>query len=426
MAISVIKSAHAALRSRFLRNVGWLAGAEAVSRITRLVAAIALARTLSPAAFGAAAIAITTFELIRLFNQNGVGAAVIRAADEALPGLCLTAHRFSWALSVILVAAQCLAGWALGAATGDPDIAWMVAALSGVYLFMPSGVVHAWILQRGERFSRLASVNAVQLATDNFLTAALAIAGFGPWAIVLPKLLTAPIWLIGVSWGRPWRPERNRPAAPLGPLVKDAAPVLGSELLAASRLHLDKALIGLIYGVEALGVYFFAFNAGLGLSGSLGAAFTQALYPHLCEARRRVGSALALSDRSLARGGAALGAIFIAQAIAAPFYVPIVFGADWAFAAPLVAIFCLGGPAKLITDASGQLLRAEGRLKTEMGLAAFVTFFTLAWLLLGAQISAEFAVYGVTAGAILSALIALPAARVLASVPSTSHKEVVI
>ena len=423
---SVLATLNNAIRSRFLRNVGWLAGAEAVSRVTRIVAAIALARTLSPEAFGAAAIAITTFEMVRLFNQNGIGAAVIRASESVLQGLCLTAHRISWALSILLILVQCLVGWALGAATGQEDIAWMIMALSGVYLFMPSGVVHAWILQREERFARLAAVNVAQVATDNFLTAGLAIAGLGPWAIVLPKLLTAPIWLVGVSWGRPWRPARRSPASPIRPLIRKAAPVLGSELLAASRLHLDKAVIGVLFGVEALGVYFFAFNAGLGLSGSLCTAFTQALYPHLCEARRRTGSALALFDRSLLRGGLVLSAVFLLQACAAPFYVPIIFGSDWAFAAPLVAVFCLGGPARLIADASGQLLRAEGRLQSEMGLAAFITFSCLAWLTLGAQISATYAVFGVTAGAIIAALAALPAARFLITNTSPQPKEVAI
>lgn len=400
--------------SRFMANIGWLTGGEMVARLTRLVTAIVLARNLSPLEFGIAAVAITTFEIVRIFNENGIGAAIIRAPEDQLQALCKSAFRLGWAICISLAVIQTVAGAIIAGMTGRPELFWMIAVLSGVYLVMPAGLVHCWILQREQRMARIAKINAAQTGTDNLLTAALAIAGLGPWAIVLPKLLTAPIWLVGIRWGRPWRPDRAvKPASSRG-LLTSAAPILASEVAGAARLHADKMIIGSVFGLEVLGVYYFAFNAGLGLSGALNTAFKSAIYPHLCEASRRSGSALASFDKSMRTGGLLLTAIFIAQAVAVPVYLPILFGQEWAFAAGLTAILCLCGPARLLLDACGLLLRASHQAIYETLSVVFASSMALAALAMGAQISLEMAGLSMAASLTLAALILFPVSRQLA------------
>lgn len=391
-----------------LRNVGWLASAEMLSRMSRLVAAVALARMLTPIEFGAAAMAITVFELVRVFNQNGVGAAVVAAPGNQLAALMRTAHLAGWLTCLALVVTQCVVAYFVAQSTASAEIGWMIVSLAGVYLFMPMGVPHGWMLQREQRMSRLAGVNAAQVSTDNLLTAALALAGFGPWAIVLPKLLTAPIWLVGVMWGRPWRPDRSVGFASPRKLFAFAAPVLGSEMLNASRLHVDKLIIGAVCGLELLGVYYFAFNAGLGLSSALSVAFNGALYPNLCEAVRKTGSAVGAFRRGLATVAAPLAGLFILQAALVPIYVPIVFGEDWSFAVPLIAVLCLSGPAKLLTDGCALMLRASGQPRFEF-LAVFASTATcLGAILIGAQVGLLSAAIGLSIAATLIALALFP------------------
>lgn len=391
-----------------LRNVGWLASAEMLSRVTRLVAAVALARMLTPIEFGAAAVAITVFELVRVFNQNGVGAAVVAAPQDQLPALMRTAHLAGWMTCFLLVTAQCVVAYFVAKSTGNPDIGWMIVSLAGVYLFMPMGVPHGWMLQREQRMSRLAGVNAAQVSTDNLLTAGFALAGFGPWAIVLPKLLTAPIWLVGVMWERPWRPDRSAGFASPRKLFAFAAPVLGSEMLNATRMHVDKLIIGAVCGLELLGVYYFAFNAGLGLSSALSVAFNGALYPNLCEAVRKTGSAVDAFRRGLKTVAAPLAGLFILQAALVPVYVPIIFGADWDFAVPLIAVLCLSGPAKLLTDGCALMLRASGQPRYEF-LAVFASTSTcLGAILMGAQVGLLSAAIGLSIAATLIALALFP------------------
>ena len=401
----LITPLRARIDSRFAAGFGWLAGADLAARISRIATTIIAARMLTPEDFGLAAIAITTFELIRLFNENGLGAALIKASDDELPSLCRTAHRAAWAVCVTMFLIQAGLGLVLAFSTSRPEAGWMIVALAFVYLCMPFGLVHVWLILRAENMRRIAMVSTAQNLSDNILTASLAIAGLGPWAIVLPKLLTAPIWTMGVMWGRPWRPDLSADFAPLKPLLAFSWPVLSAELISGVRFHADKLIIGAMFGLEGLGVYFFAFNAGIGLSTALSAAFKGTLYPRLCEAGR---TGAAISDtfkRLMMSGGLALSVIFILQAAAALIYTPIIFGQKWTFAAPLVALICLSGPARLFAEASALAYRAQGAAKHELIFTVATTVFVLAGLTLGAMASLSAAAIGAAIAGTISATV---------------------
>lgn len=354
------------------RNVGWLTGAELVSRLGRILAAVILARQLDAAAFGIAAIALTLFELVRVFTENGIGAAVIRACDDTVERVSNTAYKMMWIVCVGLACIQICAGLIIEQLVPGKQLGLMIAALSLVFLIMPFGVVHAFRLIREQRMKRLAAVNSSQAVADHLLTAVLALAGAGAWAIVLPKLLTAPIWLIGVCYDRPWNRDRAVGAASTHEILKFSLPVLGAELLTVARDQLDKVIVSLVLGVEALGLYYFAFNAGLGVSTALNRAFSNALYPHLCAASDK----LKAYRKTVLTLGLPLCLAYFAQAAAALLYVPIVFGERWASAAILVSILCLGGPARLLIDGVRMYHRSAGasskELITTIGLASIV------------------------------------------------------
>ncbi|MCR9078967.1 MAG: oligosaccharide flippase family protein [Hyphomonadaceae bacterium] len=349
-----------------------MTGAELVSRVGRVFAAIVLARQLDATAFGVAAIALTVFEITRVFTENGIGAAVIRATSRGFDRVANTAHRLMWIVCLGLFVVQVGAGVVVETLLPGRDAGLMVASLGLVFLMMPCGVMHAYCLQRDERMKALAAIMTAQVAADHVLTAALAIAGFGAWAIVLPKILTTPIWLIGMLRTRAWTRNRAGGYSDTTSILKFSLPVLGSELMRACRDQLDKVIISLTLGVEALGLYYFAFNAGLGVSTALNRAFSNAVYPHLCAARDQVGA----FRKSILHLGLPFGAMYCMQAALALIYVPIVFGPTWASAAPLVAILCLGGPARLFIDTVRMKARARGQsgqdFQISFGLSTFV------------------------------------------------------
>jgi O-antigen/teichoic acid export membrane protein len=399
MFLAVSKNLSAKAKSiagqKLSRDVGWLTGAEFISRFGRIITAIILARQLDAVAFGIAAIALTIFEITRVFTENGIGAAVVRARPEDYDRTANTAHRLMWGVCLSLAVIQILAGVVVEWLLPGRQAGAMVAILGLVFLIMPFGVMHAYALLRAERMKELAGINTAQVASDHVLTAILAIMGFGAWALVLPKLLTAPIWLIGMLRTKAWAQNAATGFAPVASILKFSWPVLGSELMCACRDQLDKFIVSLMFGVEALGLYYFAFNAGLGVSTALNRAFSNAVYPHLCAAKDQ----LSAYRKALRNLGIPFALIYCVQAGMALIYMPIVFGETWASAAPLVAILCLGGPARLLVDAARMKARAEGASGKDFRISIGLTVSVLLPFALSAQ-------QGLAAAAIISVICA--------------------
>lgn len=367
---------------RLTRNIGWYGLAEMLVRISRLVTTILLARLLVPADFGIAAIALTASELIRVLASNGIGQTIIRARDDELAAVCATAQRAIRLVTASIVALHVVVGAALAFSYGRLELVAMTTLLGCAFLVMPFGDVRYFLVMRAQRMRAIAAVTASQVIADNALTAILAIAGLGPWAIVLPKLLTAPIWLWGVLKVAPALPEESGEARSVTSMISFAGPLLASEVLAVVRGQGDKLIVGAMLGIEALGIYYFAYNAGLGLSLSLTNALSTSLYPHLAEVAHQPRELVARFDKALRKTVVVIAGLIALQAAATFLYVPLVFSQKWAFATPLVALLCLSAVAKPLGDASVQLLRAAGRTADEAKAAAVFTVLQLGALAL--------------------------------------------
>ncbi len=394
------RHASALLKDRLVRNVGWYGLAEFANRFTRLVTTVVLARWLLPHDFGIAAIAITTFEIVRVLAQYGIGQAVIRAPAEQLQAICNTAYRASWFVCLLAFAVQLLTGAVIAHVTGRQDVFWMIASLALVYVTLPFGQIQSFLIARSNKLHLFAGIAVVQVAIDNLLTAAFAIGGLGAWAVVLPKLIVAPIWVIGMRRSFAWKRDNSAGFTSARALMTFSLPVIGSELLVAARYNLDKVLVGSILGVEALGIYYFVFNAGLGFALSLTSSLAASVYPHLAEIAGKPRELLARYDGLLWRAAFPCAAVIALQAALSLLYVPIVFGARWDAVAWLVAVLCASAIPKPMFDSASQLLRAVGQPRTEFLASANLTAVSLAALAVALP-------YGLAAGIIAQSLAAI-------------------
>ncbi|CAA7627702.1 Polysaccharide biosynthesis protein [Candidatus Terasakiella magnetica] len=364
--------------SRFIRNIGWIGMTEMVSRVSRLVTVVVLARFLSTGDYGLAAIALTTNEVVKVLTNTGIGQRIIQSDDEHLGAVCNTAWKMNWVVCIGLFILQCAIAPVIGWVYDDFRLAWMVAAMAGVYLMMPLALVQCFLVQRDARMGVVAFVATAQMTADNLLTAILAACGLGAWAVVLPKLLVGPVWVVGMARAKSWRYNPAAGGADWREILSFGRSVLGVEVLKTLRLYADRLIIGAVLGVDAVGLYFFAFSAGLGLSLSFVNAFGIALFPHLCEARTDMTELRRRWLNALKLAGKVAVPVILAQAALSPFYVPLVYGQRWAEAVPILALLCLSAIPRPFAEAAGQLLRAQGRPGLELGWSIGFTVLYLA------------------------------------------------
>ncbi len=372
---------------RFASNLSSMAAAQIAIRASRLITVVVLTRLLLPADFGAAAIVLTTYEFIALFTRNGIDSTVVRAGADDVEALAHSAYWLSWLVCGSLTLIQAAAAIPVAHAFGNPSLALPIALMGLIYLVTPMCNMQTAFLQREGRISIMARTSAVQVIADNLLSAILAFFGCGFWSIVLPKLIVAPIWPLMNRYAHPWRPHGRPTLAHAGTILGYCRHIVGIELLSTVQANIDNVLVGYFLGVEALGLYYFAFNAGLGITLGLINSFAVAVFPHLC-ATRDDGSQLRLHFRQTMKLlGLIVVPLVVLQSATAPIYVPLIFGVKWQAAIPVLMLICLSALARPFASATAQLLRAVGRPDIDLRWQILNTAVLLIFLLIGSQIS---------------------------------------
>lgn len=367
--------------SRFARNIGWLGLAELVNRVFRLMTTVTLARTFTPYDYGMVSIIYTIFALTDVLSlRSGVGAKLIQADEQEIDVICDTSYWLNWIVCIALFILQCVAAYPISQFYRNGQLILPISAIALIYLIYPVFTIQATLIQRENRLKITALSNVMQGIFSNIVLAVLALLGMGVWAAVFSMLTFYLVGVVVVYIYHPWRPPKTLKLERWQEILGFGSKLLGVDMLGRIRLNLDYLLVGRFIGVEALGLYFFAFNAGLGISQSVINAFTVALYPHLCLVRDEKDKLKRQFFDSLKTIALTMIPLVVLQSSLAPFYVPIVFGEKWVPAIPVLILICLSALPLTLAFAISQLLQAVN--KTHLDLYWNVIFTILFFLVL--------------------------------------------
>lgn len=401
----IIEKIRQQLSNQFIRNIGWLGGAELINRVFRLGATVILTRALSLQDYGLAAIVLAVSEFTTVFTlRAGIGGKIVQADEEDVEVFCNTAYWLNWILCISLFLIQCIAAFPIARIYNEEKLILPLCVYSLVYLMLPFFAVHNALIDRANRLKITAISTAIQSMLNNILIAVFALSGMGMWAFVLPGLFTTPVWIVVTHLNEPWRPKMSFTLKRWKEIVNFGKDVLGYELLEKLRANLDYLLVGRVLGVEALGIYFFAFNAGLGISLNVINIMVWPLYPHLCAARNNFAEFKQKYFHSLKTIALVIVPLVILQSSLAPFYVPIISGEKWTEAVPILVIICLSALPRPFGTAAALLLQSLDKAWINLRWSVLFTAIFLASLLIGMN----WGIYGVAVSVLISHAIAMP------------------
>jgi O-antigen/teichoic acid export membrane protein len=326
---------------RIVQNASWLGGAEFANRIFRLATTFILTRTFSPDDYGLMAFIYVAFEFASVFIRVGVSAKVIHAAEAELQEVCDTAYWLCWLMALGAFLVQCGIAYPLSVLYNNPNL-WLPLCVSAIaYLAFPFFLIQTALVERLNQMKQLAVINSIQSISSNLLIVGLALSGFGIGAIVTAILLTTPLWIFANRYQRLWKPPQRFTLSAWQQIAVYSRNVTGIELLSRLRGNIDYLIVGKILGFEALGMYYFAFNAGSGITMNFVNAFIWAFFPHLCSVRADQQKLKQEFYRNLKRTTILITCIVLAQVVLSPFYVPIIAGPKWIPAIPVLVLICL-------------------------------------------------------------------------------------
>ncbi|ACJ28389.1 Polysaccharide biosynthesis protein [Shewanella piezotolerans WP3] len=435
-----LKSTIATLFSSALgKSLFWLGSAQVLGRIVRLGASIIIARLLTPEVFGLVAIILTSFEIICTPTRRISSAALIQMDDNKFSHALTSANKVNWLAAITAFVAMSLLSWPLAIYYDDMQLILPMILMATSYLLLPFGMLYAAQNLRLNRMRVVGRAVLWQTVFDGMLTATLALLGLGIWAIILPKVIVIFVWigvhryhnpLPGASFKNTTRLKKTRlhgattatkpdtqPQSARFGLAPQTAEIFKfgihvglGDLAIAMRQNIDYILVGYFLGIEALGVYFFAFNASLGISLGLIQSYGTALYSHLCQkghdTESRETSLQGKYFQSLKFIMLLTVPLITLQAVLAPFYLPLIYGQKWldAGALPIFILLCLSGLFRPLGEAASQYLISSGQSKYNL---ICNSIFTL-MLAVTIALSSFSGLIAVALGILLVHLVAMP------------------
>jgi O-antigen/teichoic acid export membrane protein len=370
--------------SRIRSGLAWKAGSQVTLQVSRLVVALILARMLAPHDWGLAAMVIVFSGFVIVFTDNALGTALIQRrglleADRS------TVFWISAAVGLVLMLAGVAASGQVADFYGEPDVRPLFAALSVGFFVSSLGTTHSALLVRFMQFRRLELRAIVATLAGACGGIAVAVQGFGAWAIVTQQLAeavvsTALLWLL-----TPWRPSLTFSWGSVRRLGGFAGNVFGENLLYQAGRNIVNLLVGRFLGAAALGTYALASNVILVPFSRIAAPLQQVFFPAFSQIQDDPERMASMWIRATRLVAAISMPALVGLVVVAPDFVQVVLGERWEQATTVIQILVWAGLIQSLQTLNGEILLALDRSGTLLRFTMFWFVATVGGVLLGLQ-----------------------------------------
>lgn len=390
------------VKERIFTSSLWSIAGTGAAILSNFIVFALLARLLQPIDFGLVAFAAIFIDLARNLMSGGIAEILIRNKewDETLAS---TAFWFNLGSTLLFTIATAAIAVPLAYAYGSPTLAEVFLVLSLSLVIEGVRCVHEAKLRREFGYKVLALRTVVASIVGGAVGIALAVLGFGVWALVANRVLVAVLQTMVVVRAAPWTPRAVFSKAECTRLLSFGADMMGVRLLTQVGSKAAELVIGLILGPAALGLYSVA-------SRALNLLFQVAISPIQTTAL----SAFSRLKDERAIGGAYLRLtratalvsfpVYFGVAATAPDIVAVCFGRHWEQSGAIMTALALAAvPTTLVTFVQPALVTV-GRTR----LALLSSFGTLVLSSIAALATVAFGVIVVAIGQAFRAYAAAP------------------
>jgi PST family polysaccharide transporter len=331
-----------------LSNAFWLLSAELLAKISRIFTVVVLAAQLSATSYGTAMLALAFHDVFGLLLRAGVGSQIINCSSDKLAKYARNGIFIQWAICLFIAFTQFSSANYFAALYDNEKIATLLQIMATIYLLYPWVSIKVFLLQRENKMRWFSFRSGLCVIVENCTIAISALLGADILSVALGKVAFSVFWLLlfSVSPIKSYGVEFNFHV--IKHMLKTSGKLFNTEFIRGIRLHADTFIAGKLLTPEMFGFYSFAKNAGVGLSLSISQVYIAALYPYLCKLERQ--GQLFCHYKKILLISLLVGFLFVAQALIAPIYVPLLFDNKWESTIPIISILCLAALPNLVLD----------------------------------------------------------------------------
>jgi O-antigen/teichoic acid export membrane protein len=352
------------------RGLTWSLAGTLVTKAGSFALGLVLARLLTPADFGAYAVALAAMGFAMVVNDAGIIAACVQWRGR-LEEMAPTGALIALLSSLFFYGVLWFSAPAIATLSGVPEATPLVRLLTLVILVDGITAVRAAALLRRFEQDRLTKANIIGMLANVAVALPLAVTGAGPYSMASGQVVASVVTgtLVFKYANLPIRLGFDREI--YKKLVTFGLPLAVSLGIEAALLNADFIIVGNVLGVVALGYYLLAFNISNWVPGIVGTAVRYVSVPSFSRLAERDTETLALG---VARSVPALVAVILPAAILmatlAPQLVDFLYGDKWGPSAAALRYLAVLMVVRMLTSLAFDILTGLGATRYTVWLNA--------------------------------------------------------
>lgn len=370
------------LKTQTIRGIKWTSLARGSQQILQIVITVVLARLLAPEDFGILAMAVVFTGLIAVFNDFGIGSAVIQNQELTKEEL---SSIFWFSVCIGLIATLfTVAISPLIAKFYQKDILVPVISLMSLgFFFTACSTIQQSILMKEMNFKKIAYIEICATFIGGVVAITLAYRGCGVWSLAWQSITSILITTTLLWLGSRWVPSLTFKFRDMGAILRFSLNLMGFRVFDYFSSNVDYLLIGRFLGAEALGYYTLAYRLMLTPLENMSRVVARVLFPAFSSIQQddeRFRNAYLRSTKFIAFVSfpVLLGLFAVADEL-----VVTLFGPSWEPAVFLIKILCIAGVFQSIGSTVGQIYLAKGKTDWMFGWSLISTVVFVGAIFLG-------------------------------------------
>jgi PST family polysaccharide transporter len=363
-------SAYASLRGRTVRGGALTALGQGLKVFANLGSTVLLARLLTPVDYGLVAMVTGFTCVIEVFKDGGLSLATVQR-DRISDAQVSTLFWLNVALGGLLMLVTFAAAPFVTRFFAEPRLGPIMLCFGGAFLLGGLGVQHTALLRRHLRFGLLALIDVGSFVLGAATAVALALRGFGYWALVAMIIVTAAAGSAAAWLAVSWRPARCAPLRDVWPLIGFGGNVVATRLVYQLVRGSPSVLIGWCWGPAIVGLYQRAYALLMFAIDQVQGPIAAVVLPPLSRLQRepaRMKHVFLTGYRLIV---SVVVPVLTTSAVFSEELVALLLGAQWSATAAIFRWLAIGGVMIALLYPQGMLLLAMGRAGTcmKLGLA---------------------------------------------------------
>jgi len=248
-----------ALKDRVTNAVLWLGVTKIVGQAISWIITVYVARLLSPDDYGLMGMAIIFTGFIVLFNEIGLGSAIVQKKDITLEEIS-SVYWVILPLNVFLYIFAFIAAPYVAAFFNEPRLVSIIRVASINFIIIGIGAIPYFMLTKDINFNKRSKAELIANFVGGVSTLVLALYGFGVWSLVYGHIILELTRNMLYIIFYPFWPKFYLSLTKIKGMLNFGGKVIGGRLLWYAYSEADYLIGGKLLGKTLLGYYFLAFQ----------------------------------------------------------------------------------------------------------------------------------------------------------------------